>query len=224
MPRAQPASQKLRPLRGESRAVLEYASGRDMPSPVGHALAGIAAGWIVRGNRLREGVRGRREAAAFAALAALPDIDLIFGVHSGPTHGIGAALIAGFAAWLPGIWAGAGGVASRVRTAGACVAAYGSHAVLDWLGTDSSPPIGFMALWPVTHAYYESSLHVFMAVSRRIWQPELFWRQNLLALARELLILLPIVLAAGWLTRLAARSGAAKQPEHDGQDCERDRG
>jgi inner membrane protein len=216
--------QKLQGLRGDARAVLEYASGRDMPSPVGHALAGIAAGWIVRGNRLGEGMRGRREAAAFAALATLPDIDLIFGVHSGPTHGLGAALFAGVAAWLPGLWMGAGGAASRLRTFVACVAAYGSHALLDWLGTDSSAPIGIMALWPLTREYYESSLHVFMAVSRRIWQPELFWPQNILALARELLILVPIVAVIGWITRHTGRSGVAQEPEDDGQNRQRDRG
>jgi inner membrane protein len=72
--------------------------------------------------------------------------------------------------------------------------AYASHTLLDWLGTDTSAPIGIMALWPFSRAYYESSLHVFMAVSRRFRQPELFWMQNLAALARELLILVPIAI------------------------------
>ena len=26
--------------------------------------------------------------------------------------------------------------------------AYATHTLLDWLGTDASPPIGIMALWP----------------------------------------------------------------------------
>ena len=70
--------------------------------------------------------------------------------------------------------------------------AYASHTLLDWLGTDSSPPIGIMALWPFSHEYYESHLHVFMAVSRRYWLPE-FWASNTRALAGELAILLPLV-------------------------------
>ena len=76
--------------------------------------------------------------------------------------------------------------------------AYASHTLLDWLGTDSSPPIGIMALWPFSHRYFESSWHIFMAISRRYWLPE-FWIFNTLALARELAILLPLaflVLAA----------------------------
>ena len=70
--------------------------------------------------------------------------------------------------------------------------AYASHTLLDWLGSDSSPPIGIMALWPFSRDHYESQLHVFMAISRRYWLPE-FWIGNLVALARELAILLPIV-------------------------------
>ena len=62
-----------------------------------------------------------------------------------------------------------------------------------------------MALWPVSRTHYESSLHVFRAISRRYWQPD-FWTANLAALGRELAILVPILLlsicwglwAAGW--------------------------
>jgi hypothetical protein len=79
------------------------------------------------------------------------------------------------------------------RLALACCAAYLSHVLLDWLGTDASPPIGIMALWPFTHAYYESHLHVFMAVSRRYYQGWPFVVHNVHAVMRELLILVPLV-------------------------------
>jgi LexA-binding, inner membrane-associated putative hydrolase len=140
-----------------------------------------------------------------------PDVDLLFGAYSGPTHGLGAAVIAGCVAWM---WlrrvAGTGSrtpdpgsrIASRETraarrrrsgaTALAVAFAYASHTLLDWLGTDSAPPIGIMALWPVTRDYYESPLHVFMAISRRYWLPE-FWTYNLRALGRELLFLLPLL-------------------------------
>ena len=71
-----------------------------MPSPVGHALAGLATGWLIRGNRFND-PDGRREALLFAGLGTLADFDLLFGMHSGPTHGIGAAIRAGAFAWLP---------------------------------------------------------------------------------------------------------------------------
>lgn len=170
-----------------------------MPSPIGHALAGVAAGWLVCGTptRLTVDTPARRATAVFAALGVAPDLDLLVGLHSGPTHGLGAALLGAAAAWFPGI---AGPAGNRARLAIACMLAYASHTLLDWLGTDTSPPIGIMALWPFTREYYESTLHVFMAVSRRIHQPELFWAQNLSALARELLILVPL-LALVALTR-----------------------
>jgi hypothetical protein len=142
----------------------------------------------------------------FAAAGMAADVDLLFGSHSGPTHGLGAAVMSGFVAAgclvasaprLP--------VASAFRRKALLVlgvmAAYATHTLLDWLGTDSSPPIGIMALWPVSGAYYESSVHVFMAISRRYWLAE-FWRQNLLALGRELLILVPIA-AIIWRFRVA---------------------
>ncbi len=188
-----------------------------MPSPVGHACAGIAAGWLCRGlggsrggrglfgrglfGRGLRGYRGSDEAAAaadagvwkpalvFTVVGMLPDIDLLFGAHSGPTHGVGAALIvAGAALGLTRSW----------RWAGAVGAAYASHILLDWLGTDTKAPIGIMALWPLTRDYYESSLHVFMGVSRQIHHPD-FWSYNLRALLRELIVLIPILVAVGVL-------------------------
>lgn len=130
------------------------------------------------------------------------DLDLLVGAHSGPTHGLGAAVIAGVATWVVLKWRGS---SAGVRTACAAAIAYASHTLLDWLGTDSSPPIGIMALWPFSHGFYESSWHVFMAISRRYWLPE-FWTFNLAALARELVILVPI---AGVVVALRRRAGAA---------------
>jgi membrane-bound metal-dependent hydrolase YbcI (DUF457 family) len=159
-----------------------------MPSPIGHALAGIAAGWIVAPPpRDRRAMLGR--AAGYGLVAASPDLDLLVGAHSGPTHGLGAALIAGAIAWL---FLRSSRSGHAVRIALAIAAAYASHTLLDWLGTDTSPPIGIMALWPFSGGYFESPCHVFMAISRRYWLRE-FWVYNLRALAWELIILLPIV-------------------------------
>jgi membrane-bound metal-dependent hydrolase YbcI (DUF457 family) len=172
-----------------------------MPSPVGHALAGLAAGWMVQGTPpLSAKATWTREAVLFGTLGLLPDADLLFDAHSGPTHGIGAVALVGLAAYVVWPRVRPGQTARRARAAMACALAYGSHILLDWLGSDSSPPIGIMALWPMSREFYESSLHVFMAISRRYWQGTAFWRQNLTAVARELLILGPI-LAGVVLTR-----------------------
>jgi membrane-bound metal-dependent hydrolase YbcI (DUF457 family) len=137
---------------------------------------------------------------AYAAAGMAADLDLLVGAHSGPSHGLGAALIAGAVTWAILRRAHVG---RSAITACAIALAYGSHTLLDWLGTDSSPPIGIMALWPFSHQYVESPWHVFMAISRRYWLPE-FWTFNLLALGRELVILIPlasIVVGLRWSRR-----------------------
>ena len=178
-----------------------------MPSPIGHALAGIAAAWLVAGAPKTPKAAGTfagkvpatflLEGVLFGALAALPDVDLIAGAHSGPTHSVGAAAIVGLTAFTIARQLGA---RHAGRLALACVAAYASHVLLDWLGSDSSPPIGVMALWPFSRAYYESDLHVFMAISRRYYQGWRFVTQNVVAVSLELVILVPS-LALVWRFR-----------------------
>lgn len=176
-----------------------------MPSPLGHMIGGVTAGWLVAGAPAIARGRGRtaaRDAAVYACLGALPDLDLLAGAHSGPTHSVGAAILIGGLALLVRR-AGAGSELWRTPlvAAAACAAAYGSHVLLDWLSSDNSAPIGIMALWPFTRGYYESDLHVFMAISRRYYQGWTFVRQNVLAIARELAILGPMILAVGVFRR-----------------------
>ena len=75
----------------------------------------------------------------------------------------------------------------------ACAAAYASHVLLDWLARDTTAPIGIMALWPFSHAHYESDLHIFGAISRRYYQGWAFVRQNAIAFIKELTILVPLL-------------------------------
>src|SRR5471030_1112459 len=81
-----------------------------MPSPIGHALAGIAAAWAVD---LVPGDRAWRTAEAdapfylragdgltllCAGLGAAPDLDLAFAVHRTMTHSVTAVLVVGLVA------------------------------------------------------------------------------------------------------------------------------
>ena len=95
-------------------------------------------------------------------------------------------------------------VAGAGALAIACALGYASHTLLDWLGTDSSPPIGIMALWPVSRQYFESSVHLFPAVSRRYWLPEAFWLPNLHSVLWELIILAPVTIVVRLLRRRRA--------------------
>lgn len=152
-----------------------------MPTPAGHALGALIVTAPIRARYKLLGA-----GAAVAMMAGMsPDLDLLAGRHSAETHSIGAGLLAGLAGWAVLRW-------RRHALAiewGALIAfAVLSHALLDWMGTDTSAPIGIMALWPFSQEYFEADAHVFMAVSRRYWLPE-FWTYNLTVLARELVIL-----------------------------------
>lgn len=165
-----------------------------MPSPVGHVLGAVAAGWTVAPRRPQW-----RETVLFGVLGLAPDLDLLAGTHSTYTHSLGAAATVGLLAALvrPSArrhWSAAGRLAFGL----ACAAAYSSHILLDWLGTDRTAPIGVMALWPWSWAFYQSELHLFHGISRRYWLPS-FWATNLVAALREVLILGPLALVIGLL-------------------------
>jgi hypothetical protein len=160
-----------------------------MPSPVGHALGGLAAGWLVEKLARVRTSPVSWLAALYMGVGLLPDLDLLVGTHSGPTHGLGSALIVGLTALA---------ATRRFALALALAAAYASHTLLDWLGTDTTPPIGIMALWPLGREYYESDAHLFTAISRRYWLPG-FWAHNFQAVLREVSMLLPaLLLVAAW--------------------------
>ena len=173
-----------------------------MASPIGHALAGYAAGVLVAGReegRTTFPANTRDRILLFAGLACLPDVDFLFGAHSMYTHSIGAVLavaVAAAVAFRP-VW----------RLVAACGVAYGSHLLLDWLGNDTSPPIGIMALWPFDNGYYQIPVPIFMPVSRRYWLPN-FWQYNLLVIAIEVALFGTLALAAHWYVNRDRNRGA----------------
>jgi hypothetical protein len=138
----------------------------------------------------------------WCGLAVLADVDLVLGAHRGATHSLTAAMAIGVIAYLV-VWRA--NLARPLLVAVACGLAYGSHVLLDWLGHDVSPPIGVMALWPFSERYYESDLHLFSSISRRYWLGWPFVRHNLLAIAWELALLVPLV-SVVWFARRRAQS------------------
>ncbi len=157
--------------------------GVDVPSPVGHLLGGAIAGLALQPGGL-----------LLCALAgAAPDIDFLWGRHGAETHSVGAALLAGVVvlAWTRG---------RQPRLAVAVMVAWSTHVLFDWLGSDDTPPLGVMALWPLADTYYFAHAYVFDAISRRYWLPG-FVTQNVLAVVKEVLMLGPITLALAWLRR-----------------------
>lgn len=157
-----------------------------MPSPVGHALGGLIVGELLTPSAL-----------LICALAgALPDIDFAWGGHSRETHSLGAALIAGLVvlAWK-----------RQPRLALAVTLAWSTHVLFDWLGSDDTPPLGVMALWPVNSNFYFAHAYVFEAISRRYWLDN-FITHNTWAVIKEVLMLGPllwivVLMSARWRGR-----------------------
>lgn len=178
-----------------------------MPTPVGHALGGLLVGILLsrRGGSsdspstariLRRKACPKTRLYWWTAIAAsLPDLDFLWGRHNMETHSLGFALLVGVGVL---VW-------SRSRwLALASTLAVGTHVLFDWLGSDDFPPLGVMALWPLSTEFYFANAFVFEAISRRYWLPN-FYTHNLLAVLRELVILLPPVGVAWWLERRRAR-------------------
>jgi inner membrane protein len=159
-------------------------------------MGGLAAGWLVESLARSETRATMPIALAFAAAGAAPDLDLLVGAHRGPSHSLGFALI---------VWGLAYALTRRGLLAAALAAAYASHTLLDWMSKDTTAPIGSMALWPISRAYYESDLHLFTAISRRYWLPG-FLQHNVVAILREVAIVGPVLaLAAVWRFKVLAR-------------------
>ena len=139
----------------------------------------------------RAGTPPRWQWLAVLALAAIgPDADFLWGRHAAETHSVGATVIVGLLTHLA--FRG-----SRPRLAMAVALAWGSHVLFDWLGSDSTPPIGVMALWPFSHDYYFAYAYLFDSITRRYWLPN-FWTHNLMAMVKETALLAPIVAALAW--------------------------
>ena len=137
-----------------------------MPSPVGHALAGIAVAWaadLFPGNRAWRAVPERARwyaraggglTLACAALAFAPDLDLLIGFHRSITHSFVSVVV---------VAAVAGVLAAKARLpvtriACMCAGAWATHMLLDWLAVDPSTPRGIQALWPFDDRWFMSGL------------------------------------------------------------------
>ena len=141
---------------------------------------------------------GRNAFTLVTLAAVLPDIDFLWGGHNRETHSLGAAVIAGAVVWA---WR------RNPRLALAVTLSWASHVLFDWLGSDDTPPLGVMALWPLTSNFYFANAFVFEAISRRYWLSN-FVPHNAWAVLKEVLILGPLFLllrAFRWRERHRSR-------------------
>jgi inner membrane protein len=178
-----------------------------MPSPIGHALAGVAVAWAGAPSL------DRRVTLAAASLAMLPDIDLfagllVPGVHRTVTHSIGAVIVVTI---IAAVVTAKVTRRNRARIVAVCAAAYASHLVLDWLGVDTTFPYGLQALWPFSDRFYISGWDLFGPTARMGLFTVPTMLVNLKAVVQETAILGPIVLLL-WLVRTGRAASTDKSP------------
>lgn len=185
-----------------------------MPTPIGHALAGLAVAWSAEPSNKTQPL-GRALARPLTlvciALAVLPDIDLLYPpMHRTATHSIGAVILVTIIAACVTGW-----VTGRInwRLALVCTAAYASHIVTDWLGTDRSyAPYGIQMFWPFDKGWYISGWDVFPPVERQNPFSAATIRTDMTAAMREIVILGFVVLAV-WLARQRSPRRNPRSPQ-----------
>ena len=195
-----------------------------MPSPFGHALAGLAAAWsadLIPGQRLWRATpptaslfnrAGGTVTAICTGLAVAPDLDLLFRAHRSVTHSLTAVaaitiIAAGMTGWVTQrpVW----------RVALMCGGAYATHLLLDWLAADPYFPYGIQIFWPFNDGWHLSGLNLFPGTERRRLFSLRTLRINVLSVALETAVLFPVVVLL-WLVRIKALAGLA--PEVPGGD------
>jgi membrane-bound metal-dependent hydrolase YbcI (DUF457 family) len=196
--------------------------GARMPSPIGHALAGVGVAWaadLVPGDRswrLAPGTASWRGRAGngltllCAGLAAAPDLDLAFVPHRTMTHSLVAVVFVAVVA--AAVAASTGRAVARITLM--CAGAYGSHLLMDWLGVDLYPPRGIQLMWPFSDEWFISNADIFRQTARL----RIFTRgpmmTNVRAILQEFAILGPTLIAL-WLVRVKALARLA--PEMPGR-------
>src|ERR1700730_3578315 len=190
-----------------------------MASPIGHALAGIAVAWgadLVPGNRAWRIAppsaswyerAGNGLTLACALLAAAPDLDLLLGrFHRTMTHSLVSVAAVAVVSGL---------IAARARlpvkrVVIMCAAAWASHLLLDWLSADHSAPQGIQLLWPFDGRWFISGWDLFAGSERRQLFSAATMRTNVETIAREVALLMPIVIVL-WLVRVKALARLSSQ-------------
>jgi membrane-bound metal-dependent hydrolase YbcI (DUF457 family) len=171
-----------------------------MPSPIGHAVGGVAVAWAA------DLVDRRRSppvvVAVCAGLATLADADLVVpGAHRLATHSVTAAAV---------IFIVAVAVTGKVtRNAVLYGLAYASHLLLDWLAADYYPPPGIQLFWPFSHEWYISGWDIFRQTARQQFLTAPIIKQNAIAVLQEVAILGPVIAALWWFRQRQQHSTAA---------------
>jgi len=185
-----------------------------MPSPIGHAIAGVAVAWaadLIPGNRTGRTAppsaswyqrAGNGLTIACGVLAAAPDLDLLFPgyPHRSITHSVTAvaavAIVAAAVAAMKG--------RPAVRVASMCAVAVATHLLLDWMAVDREfAPFGVQLLWPFSDRWFISRWDLFPGTERHDIFSAAAILKNAQSAATELILIAPFAVVF-WLVRVKA--------------------
>jgi membrane-bound metal-dependent hydrolase YbcI (DUF457 family) len=178
-----------------------------MPTPAGHLLGAAAVYFGSTDRPLREdwGL-----AAACVGSSLFPDLDFAItplvgrSYHNYFTHSLGFAALFGVAVYF---LARELKRSAPLRDTAILTAVYLSHILLDFLGKDTSPPIGVQLFWPFWDGFFKSPVIIFGDVWRGSLA-RLFGLHNWMTMAWEVLVLMPVVI----LLRRRGRHRASSSP------------
>ena len=168
-----------------------------MATPLGHALAGVAVGALM--SRRRPLISPGKDLLLFVVLAQAPDLDFLPGIligrpaafHGGLTHSLGGSLVVGLIlAW----WGRKRGEALRWGLIGASICF--TQVLVDALTLDKAAPLGVPIWWPILSDHF-----LYHPLFKDVLRGRLTWdliRHNLIAMAWEMVLLMPLALLSLW--------------------------
>jgi LexA-binding, inner membrane-associated putative hydrolase len=166
-----------------------------MPSPLGHAIAGLTVHVLVAPGQTE--LLDWRRAALVTGAALAADLDLVVGLidgrnhHGNESHSLGFAILAGL---LAAVFGRVAGWPEPRALAIAVGLSWSSHVLLDYLNVDTHPPIGIMAFWPASLHHFKVPWPIFLDIGRTLdWTTV---RHDAIAAAWETVVLLPILVSA----------------------------
>ena len=171
-----------------------------MATPVGHYLLGLSVAQLLA----KDTVERRRQSLWLAAIACVPDLDVIPGIFVGNLarfhHGVSHSFFAGAVFAFGGLWILRWlnwKVSSRLFLL--LFFLYASHILLDLITLDNGSPVGMPMFWPWNLETYQSPWLLLPNVQHT--RASLFSGHNLFLMAQESLVFFPLLGLMQGLTR-----------------------
>ncbi|KAA3612253.1 MAG: metal-dependent hydrolase [Calditrichaeota bacterium] len=178
-----------------------------MPLPIAHGMAGLSL--YIWGEEIKFFENRGLTLLFFAFIACLPDADFLPGWFQGNpnlyhtlwSHTLGAAILV--AGLLAAFFARRYGQFKQYFIIFFLL--YYSHIILDFFNDDTRPPLGVMAIWPLSSTFYLSPWPLFDSVHKssdsNTFIASVLSLPNFIGALKEFFIMLPVAALSFFLKR-----------------------